>query len=68
MPLISVPQKSCDSETGNLSGMAKRPKIKQFCLIGEHKDSGLKDADVDAKILSLKISWIRELKDSNFNP
>ena len=29
---------------------------------------GLKDVDIDAKILSLKISWVRQLKDSNFHP
>ena len=37
-------------------------------LIGEYRDGRLKDVDVDAKILSLKISWIRNLTDLNFHP
>ena len=36
--------------------------------MGNYRNGGLKDVDVDAKILSLKISWIRKLKDSNFHP
>ena len=46
----------------------KIKKIKHSSLIGEYRDGGLKDVDVDAKILSLKISWIRKLKDSSFHP
>ena len=45
----------------------KKAKIKHSYLIGEYRDGALKDIDVDAKILSLKVSWIRKLKDSNFH-
>ena len=43
-------------------------KIKHSSLIGEYRDGGLKDVDIDGKIISLKISWVRQLKDSNFHP
>ena len=45
----------------------KKAKIRLPSLIGEYRDGGLKDVDVDAKIISLKISWIRKHKDSNFH-
>ena len=48
--------------------VSKRAKIKHLSLTGEYRDGSLKDVDADAKILSLKISWIRKLKDSNFHP
>ena len=46
----------------------KKAKIKHSSLIGEYRDGGLKDVDIDGKILSLKILWVRQLKDSNFHP
>ena len=46
----------------------KKVKIKHSSLIGEYRDGGFKDADIDGKILSLKILWVRQLKDSNFHP
>ena len=48
--------------------MAKRAKVKHLSLIGRYRDGGFKDVHADAKILSLKISWIRKRKDSNFHP
>ena len=67
--MISVPQNSA----GTLKSMqrefiwnSKKSRIKHSSLIREHKDGGPKDVDADAKILSLKISGIRKLKDSNF--
>ena len=46
----------------------KKTEIKHSSLIGEYRDGGLKDVDIGAKIVSLKISWVRQLKDSNFHP
>ena len=46
----------------------KKAKIKHSSSIGEYRDGGLKDVDIDSKILSLKILWVRQLKDSNFHP
>ena len=69
--MISVAQKFCDTLKSlhrNLPGMAKKAKIKHSSLIGEYRDGGLKDVAVDAKTLSITISWIRKLKDSNFHP
>ena len=31
-------------------------------------DGGIEDVDIDGKILSLKILWVRQLKDSDFHP
>ena len=69
--MISVPQKFCDTLKSlhrEFIWNGKRAKIKHSSLIGEYRDGGLKDVDVDTKILSLKILWIRKLKDSNFHP
>ena len=46
----------------------KRPKIKHSTLIGDYRESGLKDIDIDAKFRSLKFMWIKRLNDSNFHP
>ena len=64
--MISVPQKFCDTLKSlhkEFIWNGKRAKIKHSSLIGEYRDGGLKDVDVDAKILSLKISCIKKLKD-----
>ena len=69
--MISVPKKFCDTLKSlhrEFIWNGKRAKIKHSSLIGKYRDGGLKDVDVDAKILSLKISWIRKLKDSSFHP
>ena len=68
--MISVPQKFCDALKSlhrEFIWNSKRAKIKHSSLIGEYRDGGLRDVDAEAKILSLKMSWIRKLKDSNFH-
>ena len=52
--MISVPQKFCDTLKSlhkEFIWNGKRAKIKHSSLIGEYRDGGLKDVDVDAKIL-----------------
>ena len=69
--MISVLQKFCDTLKSlhrDFIWNGKKAKIKHSSLTEKYRDGGLKDVDVDAKILSLKISWIRKLKDSNFHP
>ena len=46
----------------------RKPKIKHTALIGDYAESGLKDIDIESKLLSINISWVRQLKDSNFHP
>ena len=60
--MISVPQKFC----GTLKSLhrefiwnGKKAKIKHSSLIGECRDGGLLTVDIDTKIPSLKISWVR---------
>ena len=36
----------------------KRPKIKHSTNIGDYKEGGYKDVDIEVKIVSLKIIWI----------
>ena len=69
--MILVPQKFRDtlkSSHREFIWNGKKAKIKHSSLIGEYRDSGLKDVDIDGKIISLKILWVRQLKDSNFHP
>ena len=69
--MIPVPQKFCDTLKSLHRAFiwnGKKAKIKHSSLIGECRDGGLKDVDIDGKILSLKILWVRQLKDSNFHP
>ena len=47
----------------------KKPKIKHTTLISDYINGGLKDLDINCKLLSLKFSWIARLLDkSNFHP
>ena len=39
----------------------KKPKIKHTTLINEYQDGGLKDVDIEAKIRSLQLGWVRWL-------
>ena len=69
--MISVPQKFCDALKSlhrESIWNGKNAKMKHSSLIGEYRHLGVKEVDIDAKILSLKISWVRQLKDSNFHP
>ena len=64
--MISVRQKFCDTLKSlhrEFIWNGKKTEIKHSSLIG-----GLNDIDIDAKVLSLKIPWVRQLKDSNFHP
>ena len=69
--MISVPQKFRDTlkylhRESIWNG--KKAKIKHSPLIGKYRYGRLKEVDIDGKILSLKILWVRQLKDSNFHP
>ena len=44
----------------------KRPKIKHSTLIGDYKERGYKDVDIEAKIVALKITWINKLMQMDF--
>ena len=69
--MIPVPQKFRDTLKSLHSEFiwnGKKAKIKHSSLIGEYRDGGLKDVDIEGKILSLEILWVRQLKDSNFHP
>ena len=69
--MISVPQKFRDTLKylhREFIWNGKKAKIKHSSLIGKYRDGGLKDVDIDGKILSLKILWVKQLKDSNFHP
>ena len=43
----------------------KKCKIKHDTLCNEHKNGGLKNVDINFKVISLKLSWIRRLYDDN---
>ena len=42
----------------------KRPKIKHSTLIGDYVDRGYKDVDIETKLSSLRIIWIRGFLDN----
>ena len=44
----------------------KRPKITHSTLIGDYKEGGYKDVDIEAKIVALKIIWINKLMANDF--
>ena len=44
----------------------RKPKIKHTALIGDYAEGDLKDIDIESKLISIKISWVRRRKDSNF--
>ena len=47
----------------------KKPKIKHATLISDYTNGGLKDTDINCKLLSLKFSWNARLLDkSNLHP
>ena len=47
----------------------KKPKIKHSTMIASYCDGGLKDTDNEAKLHSLRFSWITQLKDQDsFHP
>ena len=46
----------------------KNPKIKHSTLIGEYEWGGPKKVDVDTKLRSIRISWLRRPFDNNYHP
>ena len=46
----------------------KKPKIKHSTLIANYSQGGLKDIDIETKLKSLNLSWIKRLHDDNFHP
>ena len=45
-----------------------RPKIKHSSLIGNFENGGLNDIDIESKLKSLKLSWMKRLLDFNLHP
>ena len=45
----------------------KRPKIKHSTLIADYVDGGYKDVDIETKLSSLRIIWIRRFLDNSFH-
>ena len=41
---------------------SKTPKIKHSALVADYQDGGIKNADVAAKLKTLKLTWVRRLK------
>ena len=37
-------------------------------MIGDHKDGGLKNVDIETKLKTLKLTWVRRLGDDNHHP
>lgn len=46
----------------------KRAKIKHSTLISDYSDGGLRDVDIESKVNSLHLSWLKRYFDSNFHP
>ena len=68
---IPAPQNFCDTLEAlhkDFIWYGKKPKIKHSTLIGDYCEGGLRDVDIDAKLLSLKFIWIKRLKDPNSHP
>ena len=64
--MIPVPQNFCyplKALHKDFIWSGKKPKIKHSTLIGDYCEGGLRDIDIDAKLLSLKFIWIKRLKD-----
>ena len=43
-------------------------KIKHSTLIGDYKEGGIENVDIEAKLKALKLTWIRRLCDDNDHP
>ena len=68
--MIPVPQNFCDTLKASHEDFiwSGKAKIKHSTLIGDCCEGGLRDVDIDAKLLSLKFIWIKRLKDPNSHP
>ena len=68
---IKIPSKNVvdqlNSINKNFIWNNKKPKIKHSTLIADYEEGGYKDVDIKSKILSLKVSWISKLLDTNFH-
>ena len=36
----------------------RKPKIKHTALIGDYAEGGLKDINMESKLISIKVSWV----------
>ena len=45
----------------------KKPKIKHTTLIADYCNSGYKNVDIESKIESLKLCWVKRLCNNNFH-
>ena len=45
----------------------RRPKIKHSTLIADYAEGGYKEIDIETKMSSLKVIWIKKLIDDNFH-
>ena len=66
--IIPVPQNFCEALHKDFIWSGKKPKIKHSTLIGDYCEGGLRDVDINAKLLSIKLTWIKRLKDPNSHP
>ena len=69
--MIPVSQTFCDTLKAlhnDFIWSGKKPKIKYSTLVGDYCEGGLRDVDIDAKLLSLNFIWIKRLKDPNSHP
>ena len=69
--MIPTPQNFFDTLKAlhkNFIWSGKKPKIKHSTLIGDYCEGGLRDVDIDSKLLSLKFIWIKRLRDPNSHP
>ena len=46
----------------------KHPKIKHSTSIASYSEGGYNDIDINAKLSSIKVSWVKTLMDDNFHP
>ena len=69
--MIPVPQYFCNALKAlrkEFIWSGKKPKIKHSTLTGDYCEEGLRDVDIDAKLLSLKFLWIKRRKDPDLHP
>ena len=69
--MIPVPQNFCNTLKSlhkEFIWSDKKPNIKHSTLIGDYCEGGLRDVDIDAKLLSLKFLWIKRFKNLNLHP
>ena len=45
----------------------KKPKIKHFTPVADYSEGGNKDINIETKISTLKVTWVKRLLDNNFH-